>query len=383
MSQPATQSLDQRHAYQGPVISAESYVAEPADLWQQRLSGRFADRAPRIEAGPNGDQLLIEGAPARPLAWHGPLAELPRVGVKPRAEAAYRYADEPRPEGCDASARLRYQDALGLAGEVLYPRLGLFIATSPDPQFQQAACGIYNDWLAEFLAASPGRLKGMALMPAKCDIEVLTAEARKAAAAGFSGVVLPARHAMLPYNAAEWDPFWAALQETGLVCAAHLGAEEGAVATAAGPGAAGIVLCTGKYELNEFLQMAIWSGAAMRYPRLKFGLIGSGVGWLATQLTLMDHWWNDHKGWLRPRLEQQPSAYWRRQFFATFLDDGPGLATREIIGVENLAWGSGQGAPGGTDKPREQIARTLGTLPGAEVDRIVHSNAAALHGFRA
>ena len=38
-------------------------------------------------------------------------------------------------------------------------------------------------------------------------------------------------------------------------------------------------------------------------------------------------------------LDLKPSEYWRRQFFATFEDDRPGMLTREAIGVETLMWG--------------------------------------------
>ncbi len=35
-----------------------------------------------------------------------------------------------------------------------------------------------------------------------------------------------------------------------------------------------------------------------------------------------------------------PSAYWRRQFYATFEDDPVGIRTRDLIGVDRLIWGN-------------------------------------------
>lgn len=360
--------------YAGALISAESYVTEPADLWQQGLPPAWRARGPRITPGPQGDQFEMTGVPARPLGLHGPLAQLRRIDVKVgEGYENYRYA----PAGQDGAARVVWQRKNGLAAEVLYPTLGLLLTTSPDAQLQQVCCRVYNDWLAQFCAADPARLRGMALLPARADIADIVAEIDHAAALGMAGVVLPARHAVLPYNMPAWDAAWAALQTHGLVCAIHLGPEEGAALSPRGPGAAGILLSTGKYELNEFLQMIVWGGAVLRFPGLRFGLIGSGAGWLATQINLMDHWWHDHKGWMEPRLGQAPSRYWHQQGFATFRTDAAGLATRQIIGIENLLWGLGPDA-NAVDEP---LAAGLRGLPESDAAAIASGNAARLFGI--
>ena len=70
--------------YAGALISAESYVTEPADLWQQGLPPQWRAQGPRITRGPHGDQFEIAGVPARPLGLHGPLAQLRRIDVQHR-----------------------------------------------------------------------------------------------------------------------------------------------------------------------------------------------------------------------------------------------------------------------------------------------------------
>ncbi len=35
--------------YQGPLLSADSHVVEPRDLWVKRMDAKWRDRAPRIE----------------------------------------------------------------------------------------------------------------------------------------------------------------------------------------------------------------------------------------------------------------------------------------------------------------------------------------------
>ena len=44
------------------LVSADSHVVEPADLWTNRLDKRFRDRAPHVERGENGtDSFYCEG----------------------------------------------------------------------------------------------------------------------------------------------------------------------------------------------------------------------------------------------------------------------------------------------------------------------------------
>ena len=100
----------------------------------------------------------------------------------------------------------------------------------------------------------------------------------------------------------------------------------------------------------------------------------------------MDHWWNDHKGWMEPRLQKAPSLYWLCQFHAVFHQDPPGVATREISGVRNQLWGAvqqicNQAEQVNGESLRQQVSRTLGHLPADELEQMVHGNTARLFGF--
>ena len=370
--------------YGGRLLSAQSQILEPPQLWQEEIHPHWQAEAPRIDPhGPDGDQLLIKGAAAYPLHLGAAFAQLHlQLSAEQQQANAAAVPSMPFRHGTGESAqqRLQLQEELGLDGEVLYPTLGTSIFTADDGLYQHAACEVYNDWIAELVQQDPTRLKAMALLPARTEIDAIAAEARRVAALGHVGVILPARNALLPYNAPEWDLLWGELESLGLVCVFHLGAEEGAAISPTGPGASGILLSTGKYELNEVLQMLVWGGAAMRYPGMRWGLVGSGTSWLATQVNLMDHWWNDHKGWMQPRLEKAPSLYWLCQFHAAFHEDPPGVATREISGVDNQLW-SVEGAKNSGESLRAQVARTLGHLPAAELEQMVHGNTARLFGF--
>ncbi|MGH7965879.1 MAG: amidohydrolase family protein [Candidatus Binatia bacterium] len=94
----------------------------------------------------------------------------------------------------------------------------------------------------------------------------------------------------------------------------------------------------------------------------------------------MDHWWEDHRHWMEPKVDEMPSFYFRRQFWATFEDDRAGVLTRELIGVDRLMWGSDYPHTEGTfPHSREQVAKDFAGIPEADVYQMVAGNAARLY----
>ena len=101
---------------------------------------------------------------------------------------------------------------------------------------------------------------------------------------------------------------------------------------------------------------------------------------MAALLRLMDHWWEDHRKWFEPRLDEPPSFYFHRQCWATFEDDRPGLLTRELLNVDHLMWGSDYPHTEGTwPRSRQQIAHDFAGVPEGEVRKMVVDNAAKLY----
>ena len=126
----------------------------------------------------------------------------------------------------------------------------------------------------------------------------------------------------------------------------------------------------------------IWGAVPQRYPQLRFVVVEGGIGWVASLLGFMDHWWNDHRHWMEPQLDEAPSTYFKRQFWATFEDDRAGILTRELVGVDRLMWGSDYPHTEGTfPYSQEQIMRDFMGVPEAEVYQMVTGNAAQLYGL--
>jgi predicted TIM-barrel fold metal-dependent hydrolase len=367
--------------YSGRLLSADSHVMEPRDLWQSRMDRRWRDKAPRIvtqDAG--GDYIVIEGLRPRPLAFEGPMAELKAQGMNIPVPKGYRY-EQNRPGSWDPSKRLKDQDLDGVSGEVIYPGIGLHIVRAPDAEYIYASCRAYNDWLAEYCAVHPARLKGAAMLPNRGPIEWAVEEAQRAAGRGLTTVMLPSFMDDRPYNLAEWDTLWAALQDLGLIASMHLCGRE-PYGIAHGPGAGGINVGVIKFGMYDTVLRLIWSGAPMRFPKLKWSMVEGGIGWIASLLQFMDHWWDDHRGWMEPKLPEAPSYYFHRQFFATFEDDRAGVLTRGLIGVDNLMWGSDYPHTEGVwPYSRRKVASNFAGIPDADTRNMVHDNVARVFGF--
>jgi predicted TIM-barrel fold metal-dependent hydrolase len=102
-------------------------------------------------------------------------------------------------------------------GEVLYPTIGMFaFRWLPDSRLVDAMCRSYNDWLAEFCAAQPKRLKGAAMINVD-DVAVAVREVQRIATMQFAGVIIPVDpgggHS---YDDPAYEPLWSAVEDAGL-----------------------------------------------------------------------------------------------------------------------------------------------------------------------
>ena len=81
-------------------------------------------------------------------------------------------------------------------------------------------------------------------------------------------------------------------------------------------------------------------------------------------------------------MKLKPSEYFRRQLYATFIDDTFGLVHRHAIGVENMLWSS-DFPHSATFWPhsREKIDRDFQEIDEEDKRKILSDNTAKLYGF--
>jgi predicted TIM-barrel fold metal-dependent hydrolase len=367
------------------LISADSHVNEPGDLWVERIDKPFRERAPRVVENPPGQRpgayLILEGVAPVHLAQGMGAGKRPEE--LPRFFQASTYKDG-RPGGWDPAERVKDMDLDGVEADVIYTTLGFRQFWLTDAALQRACFRVYNDWLAEYCAYAPTRLAGLALI-SLYDIGEGVKELRRCAKAGLKGAVIWASPPDdRPYPASLYDPFWAEAQELGMPLSLHsitgMGAESRlAIKQPLDRYVRSTVLC---HEVQRTLVALIFSGVLERFPRLKFVSAENEVGWLPFFLQKLDQAQEEYRYLYPAPLTLRPSEYFRRQVFATFIDDPVGVATRELVGVENIMWSSDYPHTVSTwPHSRQVVDRDFKDVPERDKRRIVRENVAGLYGL--
>jgi predicted TIM-barrel fold metal-dependent hydrolase len=369
------------------LISSDSHVSEPLDLWVERLDIKYRDRAPKVVVNPDGQEgayFVYEGYPPHNLAIGL------GAGRTPEELATFlktgTYADA-RPGGWDPAQRLPDMELDGVEAEVLYTTLGFRLFWLKDAGLQQACFRVYNDWLAEYCSYAPKRLKGLALI-SLYDPQAGAKELERCAKLGLKGAMIwcspPADQ---PYSSEIYDPFWAVAQDLDMPVSLHAitgmeriqweyGAEKRALRQTVTP-----------HEIEKSFSILILSGVLERFPRLKIVSAENNCGWLPYYLQRMDRGFARFgpSGTVTPwptKLTLKPSEYFRRQMYCTFIDDSFGVASRHWIGVDNIMWSSDYPHTASTwPHSRDIIERDFKDVSEVEKRKIVRDNAAQLYGF--
>lgn len=352
------------------IISADSHVFEPIDLWEKRMDRRFRSRGPRYIAdyqGKPGTWFVCEGATPRSVAGIGavgiPKEELARF-------SASHYQDL-RPGGYDPVERLKDQDIDGVAAEVLYPTYAMGLYAVKDVDLQEAAFDAYNDWMVELCSHAPQRLTGLALISIR-DVGRAVRSLERWRQRGLRGAMISAVPPTgTEYGDPPYEPLWSAIEDLGIPVSLHTLTSSRRPAyrfDRSTRGAAGypetpmeVMLTLGELLTGPLLD---------RHPRLRLVLAEADIGWLPWMLARLDR---GHERYARQNgihTELEPSEYFRRNFSAAFIMDRVGVFARDFIGVDNLMWSSDYPHTDSTwPHSHRAIAHDFQGVPEAERDR--------------
>jgi len=375
------------------VISADSHMMEPADLWQSRLDRRFRDRSPEVirNPDPEGPKFLFiaEGAPPFPVAG-GFAAGRSGKDLKEFMREGYEAA---RPSGWDPAERIKDQELDGVDAEILYPTLGMTVFSIADAQLQRACFTAYNDWLAEFCRHDPRRLYGIGLISLE-DMSTALEDVERIASQGMQGAMIwGSPPEGRPYSERIYDPFWKAASDHGLPVSLHIITGRGRQAARLGAAMKswggkqminpGVTYTTVIHEIQESLATLVFGGVLERFPELRIVSAENDIGWLPHIMYRMDHAFEKYGAMLPERLAMRPSEYVRRQVWATFQDDAVGAATYGIFGEDNYMWASDFPHTDSTfPESHAWIEKNFQGVPAAIRHKIVCANVAQLYRMK-
>jgi predicted TIM-barrel fold metal-dependent hydrolase len=366
------------------IISSDSHVFEPADLWTTRIDAPYRGRGPRVVRDGQYDQWVVEDHKKV-----GSIGLVSQAGVRFEAPENITFGGsyrDVRPGGWDPLEHVKDMEIDGVSGGVLYPSNGLFFFRIPDSALLSAIFRAYNDWLAEFCRAYPEQLKGIAMVNADEPSEGVK-ELQRAAKLGLVGAMiavspLPDR----PYGLADYDVFWAAAQDLGLPISLHTATQR------PGPGVPTLdnagQTATQRANIDHWVRTSlcdiIYAGVFERFPKLTVAAVEFELAWVPYFLRMLDYVYIERQQQATYRFKNQmlPSDFFHGNIYVSFQEDDLGIRLRELIGVEQLMWGSDYPHAESTwPKSREILERILADIPNAEKAKIAGGNVARLYHF--
>ena len=242
-----------------------------------------------------------------------------------------------------AENRIKVLDKERIQAAVLFPSAGL-IASYIDREFANAMIPAYNDWIADYVKPHAHRLYFAAPL-ALYDVDEAISEARRAV--GDLGAVAlsvrPNPTQKRTLDNAEYDPFYAAIEELGVPLITH---ESTGCPETLGSDRYGGIMRPESYVYNHiishsmeqmFAAMSLIGGGVLeRFPKLRIGFFEAGCSWLPYWLARLDDHHEHPKlgGYLggRSKLTMKPSEYFDRQCFVS-CDPGDHTIPLAIQGI--------------------------------------------------
>ena len=366
------------------IIDADGHVMEPPGMWRRFIEPRWRDRAPGIVPEPSGRSRLATGDRRSPRADAVSTAMLETFAANTRRRLA-EYQDA----GYSAESQVRALDAGGVAVSFLYPTQGLYVASVDDldPELAIAICRAYNDWLLDFCAYAPDRLRPVGMLTALHDPAAAVVETTRLADRGVAGVFVrpnPVRGRTLGDPA--YEPLWAECERRGLAVGVHEGVGAHLPTVGADRSRTFFGAHAASHPMEQMLALLalIEGGVLERHPRLRVAFLEAGCGWLPYWLWRMDEHWEQTRGVAgEPDIPAPPSEYFRRQCWVSCEPDEPYLAeVVRMIGDDRVVFASDYPHPD-HEWPKTVKAMVAADLPETTKRKILHDNAAALYAVSA
>ena len=406
------------------VVSGDSHIIEPVDLFKTRLPRHLRDRA-LWEEEFTLDQPIVPGG-------HTEFKKLHTIGFDGWTISKYRQSGGLTPDG-EPEHIIRDMNLDGVDAAVMFPNLSLFVLFTDDHELSMEHARVYNDFIVERYLPYRNRMRPTAAIPLT-HIPDAVAEIERSARAGLGAILLP-EIPPVPYWSRDYDPVWAAAQATGMPVFIHVATggvtvKEQTSRTATTVKGLMTAVNMGKGQLTDdmvssrtmgggntgaaspqrIIAALVGGGVCERFPDLHFNLIEFSAGWLVSYLGFMDKSWRTGTGqypdwWLgfwddsRPPHDQpamgrlfainakwpwplKPSEYVQRQIHVQFADDPTAVKARHITGLSTIVWGNDYPHAEGTFRSSEEcIAENFAGVPDEDRAAILGGTLAGIVGF--
>jgi uncharacterized protein len=371
------------------IVDCDTHITEAPDLFTSRAPARLKDKVPKVRRVNGVDRWFVGERDFGTLGGNVIRSD----NNKLLGRLAFPTIDEGHKGAYDTKLRLAAMDDMGVYAQICYQNSGVTQAGSlmslGDAELALSVIKIYNDAAAERQQESGQRLFTLAHLPL-WDKAAMEAEARRCIELGLKGFVLPDTPESLripSYLNDYWTPLLEMCAETGTPINFHLNAaiDPNKLTWEGFAFEQTLSVVATMFSIGNAATLGNWivSGRLDRHPKLKIGLIESGMGWVPFALEALEHQFDEMLPSKSKLLQRRPWDYFRDQFWVTYWFEkvGPKLLL-ETVGVDKVLFE--------TDFPhptslypgvQEHLLDTLGGYDASVRKKVLETNAVKLYNL--
>jgi predicted TIM-barrel fold metal-dependent hydrolase len=357
------------------IISGDSHVIEPAELWRKPLGAKYGDAIPHIIDEYNGQKVdyFFTG--------------FEYIRIDEIVEGDADLQAKLVASGTDPAVRLSCMEEDGVWGEIVNATWCLYTMRAEDDRLVEDCCQVFNDWLAEYCSHAPKQLYGTSMIH-MADIDWAVRELERTAKKGLKSCIIncDARRNWPPYQDKVYDPFWAMAQELDQPVTLHIiTGNEVDLFTLHGKdrinvprSTIGVFAEAGPVLANEF----IFGGVLDRFPKLKLVLSEYEVSWLPYWLFRTKQIQDDFGPAMNIPTIGKPIEEYMGQIYHGLIDDPYLDKVLDVIDHKTIMWGSDFPHARCTyPNTQSVLERVFGHLDESVRDDIVYRNCARLYNM--
>jgi len=325
------------------IVDCDTHMTEAPDLFTSRVAAKFKDRVPLVKRVNGVDRWFVGDRDFGQLGGN----VIRKDNNKLLGRLAFPTLDEAHPGGHEIGPRLQAMDDMGVYAQICYHNSGVTQAGSlmslGDNELAVQIIRTYNDAAIERQKESGERLFTLGHLPIWDKVE-MDKEARRCVDIGLKGFVLPdtpERVGVPSFMHDYWDNFLQLCNDTGMPLNFHLNAaiDPNTLTWEGFQFEQTLSVVATMFSIGNAATLGNWmvSGRLDQYPKLKIGLIESGMGWVPFAVEALEHQFDEMLPTMSKILTRRPWQYFRDHFHCTFWFEtvGPQMLL-ETIGVENV-----------------------------------------------
>lgn len=375
------------------IVDCDTHFTEPADLFTKHAPAGMKSRMPFVKRVNGVDYWYVGDLSFGSIGGNVIGAD----NSKLLGRLAYQTFEEIHPGSYSVKERLKAMDAAGVWAHICFQNSGLTqagsLAALTDREVALAVVKTYNDFCVEVTRESGNRIFPLALVPYWDKTETIK-ETRRVIDMGIKGIVMPDRPERIGPTGSSyvgpdggvapfWEEFFDICNATGTPLNFHLNAaidKDSVMWTNLGfdqrlPMSA----LMGHMGCAATIANFMVSGLLDKYPKLKIGLIESGIGWVPFVLECMEHQMDEFRTAENRKLQRRPREYFEQFWVSYWFESYAPKHMIEEIGVNRIMFE--------TDFPhptslypgvQKKLVETLGDHTYEVRKRILERNAAEL-----